>query len=390
MCATEKRRGEPARNGADGALRPWPQSMWRVPAILPSAVQVRRLLAALQPEAPVRIGLIGNQSSRRNLHSRLSLLGALVPEAELVWQTRNAGDLVRAVNALVFEAGVNVLAVAGGDGTLHHTVNLLVRLCGEIMARDGAPPELPAVLVMPGGTMNVFARAFGTKDVPLRAVARFRKLFAGRPFARLSVRRVGLLDVRSPRVGRVAGFVLGSPLVLEALRVYEGLGAGYAGLMRFLAHATAGRALGSDVWRNQGHRISRDCGLLRVDTQEVQGARAFVASTIPLTLLRGSVRALDARLVHAGGDAFASVYLPAVSDAQMLATLPALLRKLPHRHVVRAPEVYEASFDGPFTVDGELFPRWEADEPPEPERVEVHRLGMDVPVVRPDWQALAV
>jgi len=364
--------------------------MWRVPLPLPSARQVELLAHMLRPEAAVRIGLIGNLSSRRNLHSRFSLLGHLVPEAELVWQTRSPADLVRAVTTLVFEEKVNVLAVAGGDGTLHHTVNLLVRLRSELQARDGSAPELPAVLVMPGGTMNIFARAFGTKDVPLTAVARFRALFAGRPFARLSVRRVGLLDVRSETTGRVVGFVLGSSLVLEALRVYEGLGAGYAGFVRFLSHATVGQAVGSGVWREHGHRIKRDCGRLYVDGRVVDGARGFVASTIPLTLMRGAIRSLSVPGVYPGGNAFAALYVPALSDMQMLTTLPAMLRERSHRHVVREPTARNASFDGPFTVDGELFPRRDQDEPPQPHRVELRRLAMDLSVVRPDWTALAV
>ena len=382
--------GEPKPDTSPDGRPAWPESMWRVPLPLPTPRQVELLSESLRPESAVRIGLIGNLSSRRNLQSRFSLLGHLVPEAELVWQTRSPADLVRAVTTLVFEERVNVLAVAGGDGTLHHTVNLLVRLRSELERRDGKAPEVPAVLVMPGGTMNTFARAFGTKDVPLRAVARFRELFAGRPFARLSVRQVGLLDVRSEGTGRVVGFVLGSSLVLEALRVYEGLGAGYLGFLRFLSHATLGQAVGSKIWREHGHRISRTCGRLGVDGRVVDGARGFVASTIPLTLMRGAVRSLSVPGVYPGGDAFAALYVPALSDRQMLTTLPAMLRELSHRYVVREPTAREASFDGPFTVDGELFPRRDADEPPQPHRVELRRLAMDLSVVRPDWQALLV
>jgi len=355
---------------------------------LPDSSDITKLAQQLEPQALVRIGLIGNRSSRQNLRSRFSLLGHILPEADLFWQTRNPQNLVDALLSLLFGAHVNVLAVAGGDGTLHHVVNLLVRISDEIEARDGMRPRLPPLLVMPGGTMNIFARAFGSKDLPLRAVARFQEIFAGNPIAKLSTRGVGLLHIESEKRGKLVGFVLGSGLVVDALRVYENLGAGYGGLGRFLFHAASGSLLGTPTWKENLHRLSRGYTDVALDGLSPERSRAVVCSTIPLTLVRGMMQGMGNPGEPLEPDRFMTIIAKDMSDQDFIRTLPSILRKSSHPRIHRQNDVVSLSFRGPLTIDGEIFANEDHFEYFSDDVVQVQRLNFDLEIVRPDWAKL--
>ena len=368
----------------------WPISVWRLPLPLPSRAEIELLARELEPQATVRIGMIGNRGSRQNLRSRFSLLGHILPEADLFWQTRNPQNLVNALISLLFGARVNVLAVAGGDGTLHHVVNLLVRISDEISARDGERPRLPPLLVMPGGTMNIFARAFGTKDLPLRAAARFRELFAEKPIAKLSTRKVGLLHVETQKRGKLVGFVLGSGLVVDALRVYENLGAGYLGLGRFLAHAASGSILSTQIWKENAHRLERGYTQLQLDEDCERRARAVVCSTIPLSLLRGVIKGMGEPGVALATGRFMTLAAGDMSDRELVTTIPSILTQSAHSGIMREDETKTLRFRGPITLDGEIFANEESFQYFEDDEVQVRRLDFDLDIVRPDWTSLIV
>ncbi|GII02612.1 diacylglycerol/lipid kinase family protein [Planobispora takensis] len=72
----------------------------------------------------------------------------------------HAAHLARTAHA----AGFDVMAVLGGDGTINETVN------GLLEADDGeSAADRPALLVIPGGSANVFARALGLPNDPVEA-----------------------------------------------------------------------------------------------------------------------------------------------------------------------------------------------------------------------------
>ena len=352
--------------------------MWSVPLQPPTRQQVLAYHDKLGPQHAIRLGVIGNRSSRKNMASRFSLLGRLVPEAELIWQTETSTHLVQAITELLFAARINVLAIAGGDGTVHHVVNLLIRLQSKIRETTGQELQLPPLLVIPGGTMNVFARAFGTKEVPIRAMRRFCSQFAGRPLGRLQTRNVPMLDIRSENHGRIVGFVLGSSLVVEALKTYDDLGAGYHGLARFLVHATTGTFFNTAVWKKYGHRLNATCGELAIDNTAYGEAQTFVASTIPLTLAKGRIVAMASPDPSDKG--FASVVVSRMRERELVRVIPHLLFGGKHPYVSRPAPNQKASFRGSFTVDGEIF----ESRTKEPDTVTVTRLPVEIPVVIPE------
>lgn len=81
-------------------------------------------------------------------------------------------------------AGVDVLIVHGGDGTVNEVVN-------GILGVTGTDAGAPAVGVVPGGSANVFARALGISQDPIEATNQLVDLLDGRG---AGWRRIGLMD----------------------------------------------------------------------------------------------------------------------------------------------------------------------------------------------------
>ena len=107
----------------------------------------------------VPLGLIVNPAARgvkRRYLGPKPFWRAHLPD-ECVRLTRSLDELDRAVVAFR-EAGVRVVAGLGGDGSLHHLVDTLLRHYDEATT--------PIVLALAGGTMNGLPRALGTGGQP--------------------------------------------------------------------------------------------------------------------------------------------------------------------------------------------------------------------------------
>ena len=102
-----------------------------------------------------------------------------------------------------------VIAIHGGDGTLHRTLSALI-------AAYGARP-LPPVAILPGGTMNVVASSLGIRVRPESLLA---ELAAGE--------RAGTAPAtihrRCLRVGTHYGFIFGNGLLTNFLEEYYARG----------------------------------------------------------------------------------------------------------------------------------------------------------------------
>jgi diacylglycerol kinase family enzyme len=109
----------------------------------------------------------------------------------------------------VAQAQPSIIAVYGGDGTLHWTVTALLRAYRE--------RPLPLLALLPGGTMNVVASSLGIMAQPEALLA---QLAAGER----AVRPPAVVVRRCMRVQDEYGFVFGTGLISNFLEEYYAAG----------------------------------------------------------------------------------------------------------------------------------------------------------------------
>ena len=152
---------------------------------------VSRYRRARSPSAPVTLGLISNPMAKTNwrsvAHERLKML---VDDPELAISTPSTDAVPDAVSHLLFDRGCNVLAINGGDGTIHALVESTLAV---LHAEDPALP-LPTFLLLNGGGMNMLARTFDTRGHPLKTVSRFLKHARCGPLGELTTKSVPMLE----------------------------------------------------------------------------------------------------------------------------------------------------------------------------------------------------
>ena len=306
-------------------------------------------VAGLAPEEPVRPGLISNPMAQTNwrsvAHKRLF---PLMPDPLAVLSTPSPDDLEWALEYLLFQRRINVLAVNGGDGTIHHTLNALVRV---LDAQEETVPS-PTLLFLNGGGMNMVARAHGTRHHPGRTLRRF--LDGASTMGRLRTRESALLEVRESNGDQRVGFIFGSELVHNALTMYERFGRGYRGLTRFFSELGRGYLFKGKIWQQYGHLITPPETALTLDDETLTDYAAVVASTIPMTLLRDLIRTLDEA---ANPGQMNTIVVRAREPGQILRTIPFLLAGRSGPGFTYRSKVSELMVDGPYTLDGECFSR---------------------------------
>jgi diacylglycerol kinase-like protein len=157
------------------------------------------------------LGLIVNATARAVKRRHLGRRPFWLPyvPARLVRLTRSLEELDAAVAAFR-EEDVRVVAVLGGDGSLHHLVDAVLRCYAET--------EAPLVLALAGGTMNGLARALGTAGAPERVLrAALAHLAGDGP----PVRAQHVLRVADALDGRFRhGFSFATGLVYRAFQEY--------------------------------------------------------------------------------------------------------------------------------------------------------------------------
>lgn len=110
--------------------------------------------------------LVNPKATSTNPRTRDVLIRALGAAVELtVEQTRYRGHAA-GLAAAAHAKGFDLVAVLGGDGTINDVVNGL--LTAEETAGAG-PDGRPGLIVIPGGSANVFARALGLPANPVEA-----------------------------------------------------------------------------------------------------------------------------------------------------------------------------------------------------------------------------
>ncbi len=354
-------------------MRPGLSASW-----IPDEPAVAAFRERLGPDAPVTLGVISNPFSRTNSRTRLNdrLLPRFVPDHRNAIDTRTTDDLDRALRTLLFDRAVNVLGLNGGDGTLHLAVNRLAALSRDVEAKTGRPLPMVPLLFLNGGTINIVARATGTRGNPLRTLRRFNAMVrGGATLSELPISTLATLAVTVDDGAPCYGFVFGTEIVANALEMYTMFGEGYAGLTRFMAEAVTGYALHTRLWQEHGWKLDPPTTGLRVDDVTWPRYLAAVASTIDLSLMKGAVTAIA---VPPGAGFVAKVILE-THPGKAIRLIPKLMfeRADDRVHTLQDPNVLEAV--GGYTIDGEVF----LDRTPRGQRrvVRVTRGDIDVPAI---------
>ncbi|MGP4098684.1 diacylglycerol/lipid kinase family protein [Nonomuraea sp. KM90] len=164
--------------------------------------------------------LVNPKATTTNARTRNVLIRALGAAVELaVEETRYRGHAA-SLAATARAKGYDVVAVLGGDGTINEAVNgLLNPVNGEEVRPDGDPSAgRPGLIVIPGGSANVFARALGLPNDPVESTGVvLEALRDGRR------RTVGLGQALWEGQSRYFTFCSGMGYDAEVVRAVEGL-----------------------------------------------------------------------------------------------------------------------------------------------------------------------
>ena len=100
------------------------------------------------------IGVISNRNARLNkLHPELKdQLAFVIGSNGKVSSTGSINDAYKAVETFR-RTGIDIIAISGGDGTAHRTMEILLDVYGS--------QPLPPILLLPTGTQNMVPRSFG-------------------------------------------------------------------------------------------------------------------------------------------------------------------------------------------------------------------------------------
>ena len=302
--------------------------------------------------ARVRLGVITNPTALHNhrfpfTHGRL--LREIESAADAV-ATADRSQIDGAVRQLLLERDINVLALNGGDGTIHSAINSIAGLLAEDPGLDGG--RLPRLLLLNGGTYNMASRAMGTKGDPVSTVTRFLRRYRGEPLSAVRTREVPLLEVRRPGLPPMLGMIFGSQVVANALELCDRMGSGYLGLARLLWKGVAGHLLGTPFYRENAWRLRPDDCRAWADGVPHEDVTAIVAATVDMKLARGLVWALT---TTGGARGFHMKIVRSKSSSELVRLLPHLLWELPHPMILSVPEGHHVKTSGSFTVDGELY-----------------------------------
>jgi diacylglycerol kinase family enzyme len=280
-----------------------------------------------------------SRANRRNPHIAAEFQ-AIVGDQGRVYAPKTLGELDELAGELR-QAGPTVIAVHGGDGTLHRTMTALDRVYG-------AEP-LPQMAILCGGTMNVVATSLGIRERPsvfLTSIVAASR--AGQPLE--TIRR------RCLRIGDELGFLFGSGLPANFLAEYYGPGGYGPGRAAWLLV----RAFFSALWHGPFVRrlFKRFEGSVRVDGALLE-QKAFVG------LLVGTVRevGLGFKLVHRADDdperfgvlAMHSAVLSLALDVVAVQRGRGISTKRAFSAVASQMNVHSTNGSMAYTIDGDLY-----------------------------------
>jgi diacylglycerol kinase family enzyme len=177
-------------------------------------------------------------------------LGYLLGSRGSAEATRSIDDLYRAAEEFK-AAGIDILGINGGDGTLHVTLTAFIQVYGS-------ETPLPKIAILRGGTLNTIARGLGifgkTQDILYGIIDRYHQ---GEDFK--------TIERPVMQIGDKYGFLFGNGLIANFLAAYYATGkpSPWMGVKVML------RAIGSAIFRTKftKHLARRFHGRVTADGQ---------------------------------------------------------------------------------------------------------------------------
>ena len=296
----------------------------------------------------IRLGMISNPNSgrnRRHLRSICTILNHTPGTPHIV--TARSEDIPLAMKELA-QAGVNVLAVNGGDGSVAHVLGELVN--GSAFA------SAPLLCALPGGTTNVTVGDVGIRGGLERSVLKLLAWTRGAPCGARIIQRP-IISVRN-----AGGDSLGCGLVFGVGAVVDGIEYWHEQVRSrgMRSEFSSGVAMIRTVWGTiRGHEgfarpLDIHISSAGCDTPLDGEFMLLVISTLERLFLGihpfwgAGEQALRVTAIERGA-------------RQFLRALPSVLRGRP-AGIVRADTGYHSArldslqldFSGAFTLDGEL------------------------------------
>ncbi|YCK34637.1 diacylglycerol/lipid kinase family protein [Actinomadura sp. ATCC 39365] len=164
--------------------------------------------------------LVNPKATTTNARTRDVLIRALGAAVELSVEETGYRGHAATLAATARAKGFDVVAVLGGDGTINETVNGLLNPVNghDVPPADDPSSGRPGLIVIPGGSANVFARSLGLPNDPVEATgAVLEALREGRR------RTVGLGQALWEGENRYFTFCAGMGYDAEVVRAVEGL-----------------------------------------------------------------------------------------------------------------------------------------------------------------------
>lgn len=292
------------------------------------------------------IGIVNNPRSRRNRRNP-ALAGRLRAQLGDDGEVADAStpEELDAAVARFRAAGVDLVAVNGGDGTGHFVVTALARAFGE------AP--LPRLLLLRGGAMNTVARGHGVGGPPERILREV--LVRRRHGLPLRTTPRDLLRVTADGGEPRFGFIFGTGAIVAFLEAYYATGhpsplTAAALVARGVGSALVGGRFAATLTRRAPLRVTTDG-----DEWEDGAYLAVAAGSTPEA-------GFGFQAFHRCGEQPGFFHAVGVTGTvgQLARALPRLRRGAPWRRRVAQDEVarvLELEGDAPrYTVDGDLYP----------------------------------
>ena len=289
------------------------------------------------------IGVISNRNARLNrLHPELKdQLAYVIGSDGGVSSTGSIPDAYKAAETFR-RLGIDMIAISGGDGTAHRTMEILIDVYGD--------HPLPPILLLPTGTQNMVPRSFGIEGSGLAnlmlAMVRYRHNIPMRCLRRNLLRVNGHLSFMFG-IGIAARFMV---------KYYESGETNPKGAAKLLAKLVASAALGGDFCREMMATVN---GRVEIDGKVLPGdvpMHTFFCSfceRLPLHFVvfpRCGYEEGRFEVVWSGAVPISvAAQFPQILRGST-APIPGIPRELAH-HVVLDLEREE-----PYTLDGDLYP----------------------------------